>query len=162
MDYDKFKKEYEMFEDWNKDRDWEYLNSEWLKDRDQWSNLQRPLHNQASLKDGRHWLRLVEKYHDEVPPVNNDGDIVHPFGQKDMVNSPAHYTRGTQEAIEIIEEAIQDAPNVKAGMLQAQSLKYLLRLWLKGNAPQDASKARWYLNRLIEHLEETIEEPLFD
>ena len=32
--------------------------------------------------------------------------IFHPFGQKDMVNSPAHYTRGKQEAIEIIEEAI--------------------------------------------------------
>jgi len=81
--------------------------------------------------------------------------IFHPFGQKDMVNSPSHYTRGTQEAIDIIEEAIQDAPDVKAGMLQAQALKYLLRLWLKGNAPQDASKARWYLERLISHLEDT-------
>ena len=40
-------------------------------------------------------------------------------------------------------------------MLQAQALKYLLRLWLKGNAKQDAEKARWYLNRLIEHLEKT-------
>ena len=81
--------------------------------------------------------------------------IFHPFGQSDMVNSPAHYTRGTQEAIEIIEEAIQDAPDVKAGMLQAQALKYLLRLWLKGNAPQDAEKANWYLTRLIEHLKGT-------
>ena len=72
-----------------------------------------------------------------------------------MVNSPAHYTRGTQECIDIIEEAIQDAPDPKAGMLQAQALKYMLRLWLKGNAPQDAEKARWYLNRLIEHLADT-------
>jgi len=32
-------------------------------------------------------------------------------------------------------------------------LKYLLRMWLKGNALQDAMKARWYLNRLISHLE---------
>ena len=81
--------------------------------------------------------------------------IFHPFGQKDMVNSPAHYTRGTQEVIDIIEEAIQDAPDVKAGMLQAQTLKYLLRLWLKSNAPQDAEKAQWYLTRLIDHLKET-------
>ena len=81
--------------------------------------------------------------------------VFHPFSQRDMVNSPAHYTRGTQEAIEIIEEAIQDAPDVKAGMLQAQALKYLLRLWLKGNAPQDAEKANWYLTRLIAHLKET-------
>jgi len=87
--------------------------------------------------------------------TNTDDVIFHPFGQKDMVNSPAHYTRGTQEAIEIIEEAIQDAPDVKAGMLQAQALKYLLRLWLKGNAPQDAEKANWYLTRLIDHLKDT-------
>ena len=82
----------------------------------------------------------------------NADSIFHPFGQKDMVNSPAHYTRGKQEAIDIIEEAIKDAPDVKAGMLQAQALKYLLRLWLKGNAPQDAEKAQWYLTRLIDHL----------
>ena len=69
-----------------------------------------------------------------------------------MVNSPSHYTRGKQEVIDIIEEAIQDAPDVKPGMLQAQTLKYLLRLWLKGNALQDAQKAQWYLNRLIESL----------
>ena len=68
------------------------------------------------------------------------------------VNSPAHYTRGTQEAIDIIEEAIQDAPDVKSGMLQAQVLKYLLRLWLKDDPKQDAEKARWYLNRLIDSL----------
>ena len=86
----------------------------------------------------------------------DDPDVIfHPFGQKDMVNSPSHYTRGTQEAIDIIEEAIQDAPDVKAGMLQAQVLKYLLRLWLKSNAPQDAQKAQWYLTRLINHLGET-------
>ena len=85
---------------------------------------------------------------------DNNDVIFHPFGQKDMVNSPAHYTRGTQEAIDIIEEAIQDAPDVKSGMLQAQTLKYLLRLWLKGNAPQDSEKAQWYLTRLIDHLKE--------
>ena len=90
-----------------------------------------------------------------VGPVDNDGNFYHPESQNDMVNSPSHYTRGKQEAIDIIEEAIQDAPDVKAGMLQAQALKYLLRLWLKGNAPQDSQKARWYLNRLIQHLKET-------
>ena len=98
-----------------------------------------------------------DKFKKEINLYNewdNPDVIFHPFGQNDMVNSPAHYTRGTQEVIDIIEEAIQDAPDVKAGMLQAQSLKYLLRLWLKGNAPQDANKARWYLERLISHLEE--------
>ena len=128
MDYDFFNSEYKKYEDWESN----YL----------------PKHTQEEkdlLKDGNHWLKVVEGY-DKLD------EIFHPFGQKDMVNSPAHYTRGTQEVIDIIEEAIQDAPDVKAGMLQAQALKYMLRLWLKGNAPQDAEKARWYLNRLIEHL----------
>ena len=71
----------------------------------------------------------------------------------DMVNSPDHYTRGSQEAIVTIEEAIADAPGPITGMLQAQVLKYLLRLWNKENAVQDAKKAQWYLDRLIEKLE---------
>ena len=76
-----------------------------------------------------------------------------PFGQSDSVNSPSHYTRGKTEAIDVIEDAIQDAPTPVAGMLQAQALKYLLRLWLKDNPEEDARKARWYLNRLITKLE---------
>ena len=71
---------------------------------------------------------------------------------EDVVNSPSHYTQGTQEAIDIIEEAIDAAPSVQAGMLQAQVLKYLLRIWHKDNPRQDAEKARWYLSRLIDSL----------
>lgn len=71
----------------------------------------------------------------------------------DMVNHPAHYTRGNMEVIDIIEDAIADAPGPKTGMLQAQVLKYLLRMWLKGNAKQDAEKAKWYLERLINKLD---------
>ena len=71
-----------------------------------------------------------------------------------MVNSPAHYTRGKTEAIDVIEDAIQDAPSPKEGMLQGQVLKYILRMWLKDKPLQDANKARWYLNRLISKLEE--------
>lgn len=70
----------------------------------------------------------------------------------DNVNSPSHYTQGRFEAIDVIEDAIEEAPNVKLGMLQAQTLKYLLRLWHKIDAKEDAEKARWYLNRLIDSL----------
>ena len=38
----------------------------------------------------------------------------------DMVNSPAHYTAGRYEAIEVIEDAIEAAPSNKQGFLQAQ------------------------------------------
>ena len=70
----------------------------------------------------------------------------------DRVNSPSHYTAGSQEAIDIIEEAIEAAPSNTTGMLQAQILKYLLRLWLKDNPVEDAKKAQWYLTRLIEKM----------
>ena len=197
MEYDNFKNEfkkydnhdwtkedrkYDPFAEWTTDDDWDALDKDTNKASKDWEFPNLNMYNQASLKDGRHWLRIVEGYdspkaspindavarvseiredidrfvHERyVSPVNNDGVIFHPFGQKDMVNSPSHYTRGKQEAIDIIEEAIQDAPDIKAGMLQAQALKYLLRLWLKGNAPQDSQKAQWYLTRLIKHLKET-------
>ena len=177
MDYDKFKKEYEAFEEWNSDKGWEYLDDETPKNNKSWDLPNLSMYNQADLKDGKRWLKIVEGYDTPineavgrvrsiredidrlvkkrfVGPVDNDGNFYHPEAQNDMVNSPAHYTRGSQECIDIIEEAIQDAPDVKAGMLQAQTLKYLLRLWLKGNAPQDSAKAQWYLTRLIKHLKE--------
>ena len=156
MDYNKFKKEYAAFEEWNNDKGWEYLDDETPKNNKNWDLPNLSMYNQADLKDGKRWLRIVEGYEGGGDtPIDNDGNFYHPESQNDMVNSPSHYTRGTQEAIDIIEEAIQDAPDIKAGMLQAQALKYLLRLWLKGNAPQDSAKARWYLERLIKHLGET-------
>ena len=69
-----------------------------------------------------------------------------------MVNRPSHYTSGKTEVIDVIEDAIKDAPNVKGGFLQGQVLKYLLRMWLKDDPKQDAEKAQWYLKRLIEGL----------
>lgn len=71
----------------------------------------------------------------------------------DPVNHPSHYTQGSQEAIITIEEAIKNAPTVDTGFLHGQVLKYLLRLWNKQSPKQDAQKARWYLNRLIDKLE---------
>jgi len=81
------------------------------------------------------------------------GDDVLVFGTPDdRVNSPSHYTGGKQEVIDVIEDAIKTAPNTTQGMLQAQVLKYMLRLWLKDNPVEDARKAQWYLNRLIDKM----------
>lgn len=81
-----------------------------------------------------------------------DPPIVGATGE-DRVNSPSHYTQGKVEAIEIIEDAIRDAPSVEAGYSQGQVLKYLLRAWHKDNPLEDIKKARWYLIRLIDSLE---------
>lgn len=71
----------------------------------------------------------------------------------DLVNSPAHYTQGRFEAIDVIEDVIRHAPDPISGMLLGNTLKYLLRVWFKACPHQDLCKARWYLNRLIQHLE---------
>ena len=71
----------------------------------------------------------------------------------DRVNSPSHYTSGGQEVIDTIEDAIKDTPDPVYGMLQAQVLKYMMRLWLKDNPVEDAKKAQWYLSRLIDKME---------
>ncbi len=122
-DYEDFKKEFKRYED----HDWDSVYDE-----------------DVPKKTGKEWLKIVDGY---------DKPIKQPYDQTDMVNSPAHYTRGTQEAIDIIEEVIQDAPDPVTGALQYQVLKYVLRLWLKENPLRDAKKAQWYLNRLILKLE---------
>ena len=71
----------------------------------------------------------------------------------DLVNHPAHYTAGAVEAIDVIEGAVQAGPTPMSGYLQGQVLKYVLCMWLKGNLLQDAQKAQWYLNRLINQLQ---------
>ena len=76
----------------------------------------------------------------------------------DPVNHPPHYTAGPVEVIDILEQAASHAPGPVLGGLQWQALKYLLRMWLKRNALQDAMKARWYLNRLINYLEISYQE----
>jgi len=70
----------------------------------------------------------------------------------DPVNHPSHYKQGSQEAIITIEDAIKVAPLPNLAFLHGQALKYLLRLWYKGKPKQDAEKARWYLNRLIDQM----------
>lgn len=136
MDYEKFKGDYDKYMDWKTPKDFFKLDSAFMSD---------PLKG-AEGEDSI--------YAAEPVPFEIGKDVISfsDYKKSDSVNSPAHYTRGSQEAIDIIEEAIQDAPSVKQGMLQAQVLKYLLRLWLKDNSRQDAEKARWYLNRLIDSL----------
>ena len=73
--------------------------------------------------------------------------------RQDVVNHPSHYTAGKIEVIDFIEGCVKQAPDAVVGGLQWQVLKYMSRLWLKESPHIDASKARWYLNRLIDKLD---------
>lgn len=67
----------------------------------------------------------------------------------DSVDRPAHYTAGSVEVIDVIEDWVRHAPNAVIGGLHWQVIKYISRAWLKKNPYEDFCKARWYLNRLI-------------
>lgn len=73
----------------------------------------------------------------------------------DAVDSPSHYAKDRRfEVIDKIEDAVRFAPDPILGSLQWQILKYVERCWLKHKPDEDLKKARWYLNRLIDKLEQ--------
>ena len=67
----------------------------------------------------------------------------------DSVNPP-HYKSGRQfEVIDIIEDNICRTDEPVCGFLQGQVLRYICRIWDKGDPLENALKAEWYLKRLI-------------
>ena len=144
MDYEEFNREYKKFDEWWKEQP-KYEDREKLEKE-----------NVTKFRRVSNVLKLPQDF-DALDTNNDDWLDFRAYNctdrlADDRVNSPSHYTRGSQEVIVTIEEAIQDAPTVKDGMLQAQVLKYILRLWLKDNPAEDARKAEWYLKRLIDSL----------
>ena len=68
----------------------------------------------------------------------------------DPVHHPSHYTTGHVEAIEAIEAALGQSGF--EAFLRGQVMKYIWRLPHKSTPKQDAEKARWYLDKLIQCL----------
>ena len=72
----------------------------------------------------------------------------------DMVNSPAHYADGKIETIDYIVDVLGDWEAIS--YCQGNVIKYTgSRLFKKGNPIQDAEKAVWYLNKMIELMKKT-------
>ena len=106
----------------------------------------------------------IKRFNDEEDKFRENTKLVYKFSadyfkdkkekesKNDGVNHPSHYTSGNVEVIDIIEDAVKDAPDTIVSGLQWQVLKYILRMWLKDNPKKDAQKAQWYLNRLIDKL----------
>ena len=57
-----------------------------------------------------------------------------------MVDHPAHYNRGSIEAIDVIEDW-------RLNFSLGSALKYICRLGAKDDEIQELEKAIWYLNR---------------
>ncbi|WCI99715.1 hypothetical protein [Klebsiella phage BUCT_49532] len=69
----------------------------------------------------------------------------------DVVNHPSHYTQGGIECIDAITAATVGKTGIEA-VCVANVIKYLWRYEEK-NGLEDVKKARWYLERLINELE---------
>jgi len=75
-------------------------------------------------------------------------------GSFDDVQRPKHYNNRLMEAIDIIEMIIEIEKNPKVAYNMSNVLKYLLRFRDKGTPVKDLNKAVWYLNRMIQKVEE--------
>lgn len=69
----------------------------------------------------------------------------------DNINHPSHYA-GKVECIDCLESATEGLNGIEA-VCTANAIKYLYR-WKKKNGIEDLEKAKWYINRLIETLEQ--------
>ena len=72
--------------------------------------------------------------------------------KEDSVNRPKHYNYNW--AGEQTIETFEYIDSWKMGYAEGNIIKYVSRHRYKGKALQDLLKARWYLNKLIQQLEE--------
>ena len=68
----------------------------------------------------------------------------------DPVEQPDHYNKGAIEAIEAIKASMPE--HEFNGYLKGNALKYLWRYDYKGKPIEDLRKCRWYIERLIQEV----------
>lgn len=69
----------------------------------------------------------------------------------DPVNHPKHYNKGAVECIDAIESAVSDLTGLES-VCTGAAIKYLWR-WKQKGGIESLRKAVWYINRLIQILE---------
>lgn len=70
----------------------------------------------------------------------------------DKINHPSYYQGESMETIDVIEDFTSKLRGVEA-FDTGNCIKYLCR-WSDKGGLDDLKKAQWYLNHLIEHVEE--------
>ena len=67
---------------------------------------------------------------------------------KEKVNHPDHYNSGQYEVVDVIDDA-----GFGEGFCLGNALKYILMARHKENYVEDLKKAKWYLEYLIQRIE---------
>ena len=88
---------------------------------------------------------------DKVTPQEWDRLARIKEAKHDPVSRPAHYNNGTIECISYIKQQLgKEFPSY----LEGNAIKYIHRHNMKhSNNIQDLQKAKWYIDKLIEHYE---------
>ena len=89
---------------------------------------------------------------DDATPQEWDGVSILAKKPKkaDPVEQPDHYNKGSIEAIEAIKASMPE--HEFKGYLKGNALKYLWRYDYKGKPVEDLRKCRWYIDRLIQEV----------
>lgn len=111
---------------------------------------------------------------EELCEINNEISLLEKGRDPSVESSvehPSHYTSGGIECIDAMKAMLAGYEQAKIAtkfywhFLSGQVLKYLWRWPLKEHPLQDLKKARWYLDRLIDDVENqdhAVTEPNFD
>jgi len=75
------------------------------------------------------------------------------LGSEDNVNSPSHYNQAGIECIDAIKASLGDGYQ---DYCKGNVMKYLWRYKYK-NGIEDLKKAQWYLNSMVESMEESVD-----
>lgn len=122
------------------------MNEDQLKefDKDAQEHIDKKDLNMPSSFDK--WLEDELKKLNAKPKQPVDRPPFKPNPSHDPVNHPSHYTSGGIETIDFIEAKDLD-------FCLGNVVKYVARAGKKDDRIQDLKKARWYLDREIENLE---------
>ncbi len=89
--------------------------------------------------------RVYDKRIDHSHDMSYENEVSY-----DNVNAPSHYLHGRKETIDVITDCMTN--DEFHGYLKGNILKYVSRYKFKGEPLEDLQKAHWYLNRLIQEV----------
>lgn len=127
----------------------QYLLDEIDKAKEKYYEARRSENEDSILKAIKKYSILLEIFQTLNELFNmgsyDDNSITNPY-EVDMVNSPAHYTKGQYEVVDVIKDWL--TPEEFRGYIKGNTIKYVSRERYK-NGDEDLFKTIFYLNYLM-------------
>lgn len=112
-----------------------------------------------TMKSEKHPEKQAKnEFHSEKCSIKNNNVYPETYwidkNNHDAVNHPSHYCTGGIECIDVIKATSQGMDGIEA-FCHGNAMKYLFR-WKQKNGMEDLKKARWYIDKLIEIQENSV------